>query len=336
MRGAPMVALAMAALVTAACSSGASDAVRIGSTAGPTTTTTLPPTTTTTAPATTTTTPASTTSARPLPDVVAEVGPAPAATVALLSAGASPLAPLRLTLTKGATATVLVRQDLVLTAESGGQTQSEPSHLQWVNQIDVVDAFNGRATVRYAYTKVVGGGVEGQALLDLVADELVDDRGQVLGVSSNARGLNDPTVDLIVQRILPARRDGAFVFPSEPIGLGGRWRQTRDETTKFGLPVLLDSDVTLGSTTASRVDMTWTGSFAKNPNGTFLVVPAGAAARMESVQGTTSGHMSIDLGQPGPTVEETIDLRVVFSYLEKGKRRTVHWTIAGKESQSAG
>jgi hypothetical protein len=46
--------------------------------------------------------------------------------------------------------------------------------------------------------------------------------------------------------------------------------------------------------------------------------------------------VSIDLGPPGPIADETIDLHVSFSYLDKGRRRTVQSTITGEESQSAG
>jgi hypothetical protein len=168
-----------------------------------------------------------------------------------------------------------------------------------------------------------------------VVDELLDERGQVIGIASNAAKLNDPTIDLLAERFLAAFRNGAIVLPAEPVGAGARWRQTSDATARLGVPVFEVKELTLSQTSATDREFTWTGSFTKNPDGIFGGLPASLQAHLESVSGTVTGRSTLDLSRPGSASDVRTDLKVTFSYLENGKRRTARWTIQGRETRTA-
>lgn len=282
MRWRPLLVLALATSLIAAC--GDDDTAT-----DDTTTTTAAVTTTETTAETTTTTEAEAPSSAP-------------ARVTLVDAGAEPRQELRYRAAEGTTDAVTQRNELTLVQDFGGQRQEVQVPASSVDVDYVVEEVTdgGFTTVgTYGATQVEGddaAAAETARLLEQITGaQLVTemtDRGAI--TATRIEGVDDtgnPVFDQLLGSLVDSAASLAFPFPEEAVGIGAQWL-VETEVEISGLPITARYEVTLTELDGDQVvaDIAAALEFVPGP-----VVVQGTSAEVESGQLDGTGTVTWDL-----------------------------------------
>lgn len=198
----------------------------------------------------------------------------------VLEVGAAPRKELRLRFTAGDTTTVAIAFDLDVTQESAGTTQEldTPVVTETVRfTVDAVEPGAGpdggpEAQVSFAFTAVsldrAGTDLTEQEHAELTADlqglvglggsGRLDDRGAFRDLAYELPDGLDPSVEASLRQFEDQLSSIALPLPTEPLGVGGRWRTTTtttlagvtlDQVTTYEVTALTDTGVAYAATT---------------------------------------------------------------------------------------
>lgn len=245
----------------------------------------------------------------------------PESSVEVLDAGTEPRTPLRLQFREGDTTTVALTVDLDVTQTSGGDRQAlaAPAVREVVTlTVDGVD--DGEAMISLAFTEaaVVRANTD---LSDDEAAQIDADLAALVGVRGSGRitefgelsafrydlpdGI-DPGVRTTLERTRSELHALALPLPSDPVGVGARWRATT--TSRIGgFPLRQEITYELTGIEGSTVRYTAeVRQYAEDQEVALDDLPEGTTARLVSsrVEGSASGTM--DLTSVAATARSTL------------------------------
>lgn len=229
----------------------------------------------------------------------------------VLEVGQAPLRDLRLRLQEGTTTTVTVAVDLDVTQDPGPSEEALDSPTVSETVTFTVDDVEGdRAELSFAFTAVdverSGTDLTEEEHRQLVADlqdlvgiggsGRVTDRGHFTAFSYDLPEDLAPRLAASVGQFEDQLGDLAVPLPTEPLGVGARWR-TRSSSTLAGAQLDQESTWEITAITDREVSYQVTSTLdAADQTLDAADLPAGTTARLVSAKasGTATGTMDLD------------------------------------------
>ncbi len=266
----------------------------------------------------TTTTEAETTTTEATTTTLAAPSTVDAPVIEVIDQGAEPRTELRYAMTDGVyNARLSQLQSLSQTID--GQLASEITDLENIFEIEVTvatvaDGFE----LRTEYVDVNMGEGTDPATAEAMIGELeslvgsafiatLDDQGYVL--SQTFEPSPDAAVDAATQEFMTSiaeQNQLANPLPTEPMGVGGSWKQTQ-ELTVNGIDVIQETVYTVVSIDGTIVTLDMTGNQIVEPGPiAFPGLPDSVTVSVESWDVTTVGSLVYDFTTPLPTSQATV------------------------------
>lgn len=251
------------------------------------------------------------------------VAPAPSTGVTLLDAGAAPRRTLRYVFTKGSSESVSMRQQMGMAMELNGMAmpaQTIPATLM-TTRIGVADvAADGTADVRVEIVRV---DVDTVSADPMVVAQMRPALAPLSGVTLNYRMSPSGVVSALAAspgappelqsaQALGSTEQLSVALPTEPVGLGARWKATRT-VQQNGLSIEQDMEYTLKAIAQDSVvlDLVVVQT-AKEQTLTLPAAPPDAEATLRSLNGRGTSSVVIRFDRVQPQMDMTLKAVMVM------------------------
>jgi hypothetical protein len=140
----------------------------------------------------------------------------------------------------------------------------------------------------------------------------VDDRGITIAAATDLRDI-DPALVAQLGDVLGSVNQVAAPLPEEPIGVGARW-VSEGTASSNGLTFRTRQTSTLKAATDDSLRITLAGTQQGVPGPVDLpTLPEGYTATLDSLTGTLTGQMTVDLARLVPVSRAEGDLTIVLT-----------------------
>jgi hypothetical protein len=258
--------------------------------------------------------------------VLAQTAVAPAASdVKVIDAGAAPRRALRYKLVQGTTESVTMRQKISMNIEMGGMalpSQSLPATVI-TSRLTVSEVkANGVASIAGEFVSVdIDADGADPMIVEAMRPQLAGLNGVTMSYTMNPNGevskmefgANAPAA----MQSLGSTEQLSVAFPTEPVGVGARWKASRP-VTQSGMTILQDAEYVLKSLGADSMvlDIALVQS-AKDQVMSAAAMPPGASAKLRSLDGKGTSTVVIRFDRVQPAMEMKMDIKMAID-LEMG------------------
>ncbi len=233
--------------------------------------------------------------------------------IAIIEVGAPPLAPLRYLPRGGTEGTTRTTQAtavaMTVVGPDGKQIPVPVPGVQAPTVVDMrwrVDGPDdaGACRVHQSFDSdnpLVGAAMEGSI------DYVVDAQGHASGFVVES---NDPTTRQLLERMLDGLSAALTIFPSESIGVGGRWLTTMD-MSMIGMSIHAETTQTLVERSGDHVVFDSATVFTQGKGDlAFPGMPGGMTMVFDRFEGTGTGRFDVNLSSLVTSGRMTSDLSI--------------------------
>lgn len=246
--------------------------------------------------------------------------------VALENPGQLPRGRIHFAPVAGAAVTVEQTQQMTMTMTVNGQGAPVPASTTVTTTRSSVNGPDRSGNMRVR-SEILGvqqsGGVEGtaaavDAMRGLATEMVVSPEGKIVGVEvSNAA---DPAMAAMVEQIAKGAAQNLPQFPSEPVGVGARWRLEYDIGVA-GMSMLAETTNTLRSHDGNTVVIDVETSIQRGDAAfNFPGMPPEVNIEIGALVGNATGTMTIDLATMASSGEQrmTMDMQMSMTMSQAG------------------
>lgn len=197
----------------------------------------------------------------------------------------------------------------VTTTRSAVRGPDEQGNMRVRNEIIGMEMVGGAATVQSSVVDSLQG---------MATEMVVSPEGKIVGVEvTNAA---DPTMAQLVEQIAKGAAQNLSQFPSEPVGIGARWRLEYDISVA-GMSLLAETTNTLRSHDGNTVVIDVETSIQRgNSAFNFPGMPPDVIVEIGNLVGNGTGTMTLDLATLASTGEQkmTVDMQMSMTMAKVG------------------
>lgn len=249
----------------------------------------------------------------------------------LLDAGAEPRQALRLAPSVGTTQELTMVMDMNMDMKMGEMSQRMDTPPITFGMRATVDGVEPDGSFRVSTTwmgaKVSEGGdappeltaalQQGFAVLDgLQMTQRIDPTGRTL--DATIVGGESPEVQAALQGLQDSMRQTQVYLPTEPVGVGARWRLTVHVVSN-GIPVDATTIYTLRGVSGTVLDLGTEIAMVVDPSAVLASMPPGANVSFDRFDASGGGETRWDLSALFPTGTMAYEMHMAMSASEGGQ-----------------
>ncbi len=263
--------------------------------------------------------------------------PAAGSDITVLSTGATPRRALRYSFSQGASETVTMRQQMSMTMEMGGMAmppQALPATLITTKLSVENVAADGSAALAGEIVSVEVDTVGADpALVNAMQPQLAALNGTQMRYRVSPTGLvsdlqyGDNPAMAEAARALQSADQLSVPFPTENVGVGAKWQVMRS-VTQNGLTIGQQVEYTVKSLDAdgAELEVLITQS-AKDQAMDAAAMPAGASAKLRSLEGKGTSSSSIRFNRLQPSVDMKLDMKMAIDIEMGGESNSMNQSM---------
>ncbi len=258
------------------------------------------------------------------------------ASVTVLEAGAAPRRALRLKLVSGASELVSVRQKISMNIEMGGMAmpaQVLPTTVS-TTRFNVSDvAADGSAAINAEFVNVeLDAEGADPMLVSAMGPQLSAMKGVKMNYTMSPTGQISKLefgagAPAAAMQSAQSIEQMSVAFPTEAVGVGARWKASRP-VTQNGMTIQQDVEYLVKSLTADSMtlEMVLTQT-AKDQVMDPSAMPAGASAKLRSLDGKGTSTLAIRFDRMQPSMDMKMDMKMAIDLEMGGQVNSMNQTM---------